>query len=211
VNEQIDIAVIRARVAAATPGPWVRGIARDDDGWAVLANDGDDEVCTQPPSRVIDPYSPADADLIAHAPADIAALCDEVERLRAELDDARNVALGAVEDCAGLRASLEEISEASIDLIAAGDKLRASNERLRNVVELDEAIYLDLARAAGFDHEPPSDARQCIAVVKAMATERDALRAVIAGRTTTPTGAEVDAHPGAFLWMRCSRLKVYGL
>jgi hypothetical protein len=61
VNEQIDIAAIRARVAAATPGPWVRGIARDDDGWAVLANgdDGDDKVCVQPSSRVIDPYSPA--------------------------------------------------------------------------------------------------------------------------------------------------------
>ena len=137
MSDRIDIAVIRARVAAATPGPWVRGIARDGDGWAVLANDGDDKVCVQPSSRVIDPYSPADADLIAHAPADIAALCAEVERLR------------------------------------------VSNGILRSTVETDEAIYLALALAAGFDHEPPSDARACIATMQAMATERDALRAEV--------------------------------
>ena len=92
-----------------------------------------------------------------------------------------------------------------IDIAALCDeveRLRASNERLRHVVGLDEAIYMDLARSAGFDHEPPSDARQCIAAVHALAAERDALRAIIAGRTTAPTAAEVAAHDAAGGWWR---------
>lgn len=205
MSDRIDIAAIRARLAAATPGPWeqwkghldvmahvfdnterscggerVCGVdsfrANDDDPDPDLTGCGcEDEGCATRYPRLH-----ADADLIARAPTDIAALCDEVERLR------------------------------------------ASNERLRHVVGLDEAIYMDLARSAGFDHEPPSDARQCIAAVHALAAERDALRAdviryadgvasaergiaaqdeeiatlreIIAGRTTPPTDAEIEAH-----------------
>lgn len=33
----------------------------------------------------------------------------------------------------------------------------------------------------------------------------NAANAIIAGRTTAPTGAEADDHPGAFLWMRMDR------
>lgn len=66
-----------------------------------------------------------------------------------------------------------------IDLAALCDemeRLRVSNGILRAQVEIDESIYNAIAIAAGFDHEPPSDARACIAAVQAMATERDALR-----------------------------------
>lgn len=77
----MDLAPIKARLKAATPGGWRRGkgigLARTDTiyggdrggnvvAWGV-GNDGD-------------------ADLIASAPADIAALVAEVERLVAERD-----------------------------------------------------------------------------------------------------------------------------
>jgi hypothetical protein len=58
------IQAIRARLKAATPGPW----------------DG----LTLSPTF-------ANMDLLAHAPDDLEALCDEVERLQAAIDDALNM------------------------------------------------------------------------------------------------------------------------
>ena len=63
------IAEIRARLDAATPGPW---LVRN--GWVDLNNLHGDVIPVG--------HNDADADLIAHAPADIAWLLDEVERLR---------------------------------------------------------------------------------------------------------------------------------
>lgn len=60
----VDIEQIEARFAAVTPGPW----------------------------EVI-PYSRPNAEFIAHAPADIAALIAEVRRLRGEVEDWRETAL----------------------------------------------------------------------------------------------------------------------
>lgn len=159
MTEKIDLAAIRARLAAATPGPWHTVDVRCDD-----AKPNEVGVCalTDPRSfqkpdgtwhgcfvaRGMDgPTRDANATLIAEAPAYLAALCDEVERLR------------------------------------------ESSARLRTAVEHGESVYHEIARAAGFDHEPPSDERACIAAVKALRAERDALRAIIAGRTTPPTGA----------------------
>lgn len=66
---------IRARLDAATPGPWEEG--GFDRPWSVTAG-----------RFVLDERSSAtrqaDADLIAHAPADIAWLLDELERCREE-------------------------------------------------------------------------------------------------------------------------------
>lgn len=69
------LAEIRARLDAATPGPWVYP---EDDLTRIQASDG---VSVAVITRRID-----DADLIAHAPADIAWLLDEVEQLRESLD-----------------------------------------------------------------------------------------------------------------------------
>ena len=130
----------------------------------------------------------------AQASADLHSCIEEVERLRIdkgllgnEIDDARM-------EVKRLRAENDEIRAAAEELIAAGDKMRESNVLLRDAVEHDETVYMEIARAAGFDHEPPSDERVCVEAVKAMRVERDELRAIIAGRETAPTDAEIEAH-----------------
>jgi len=71
--EPLDLDAIRARLAAATPGPWTA----HPDGlvWSDLPGD--------PVSGSVEQ---ANAELIAHARQDIPALLAEVERLRAQLD-----------------------------------------------------------------------------------------------------------------------------
>ena len=71
-----DLAAIRARLAAATPGPWLR---YGDGTYEVYVDADQDDL----PSVTHGSDRPEDADLIAHAPTDLAALCDEVEWLRA--------------------------------------------------------------------------------------------------------------------------------
>ena len=90
----LDLDAIKARLAAATPGPWtshgweVDGADDEPAGERLIVADaktvvglsyydGDHITC----SRV-------DADIIANAPTDIAALVAEVERLRKIFDDA---------------------------------------------------------------------------------------------------------------------------
>jgi hypothetical protein len=72
----IDIEAITARLSEATSGPWHRHGADVHGGVGVLftGNDGSSEVRQQ---------ADADAEFVAHAPADIAALLDEIARLRA--------------------------------------------------------------------------------------------------------------------------------
>jgi hypothetical protein len=78
----LDLEPIKARLSAATPGPWKRYYAGIDlDGeemWYVGHNGG--TVTIDGVAGDI-PYTP-DAEFIAHAPSDIAALVAEVERLR---------------------------------------------------------------------------------------------------------------------------------
>lgn len=80
----IDLDAIRERLEAATPGPWTTGGIFDPRGpnpkqsvWGPTAPGMQSGVL------VVDRAPKADATLIAHAPADIAALLAEVERLRA--------------------------------------------------------------------------------------------------------------------------------
>lgn len=87
-----DLDAVKARLAKATPGPWEWSVrpkrhilvhrfsARGF--FTVLETQGDVEAdypCAKD----------ADRDLIEHAPADLAALVAEVERLRAEVERAR--------------------------------------------------------------------------------------------------------------------------
>lgn len=80
-----ELAAIRARLAAATEGPWKVSY------FGIGARDGFDDViapgpvdCMEYCSSGISTVEATDADweLIAHAPTDLAELCDEVERLR---------------------------------------------------------------------------------------------------------------------------------
>jgi hypothetical protein len=78
----INLDAIKARLAAATPGPW--RVSRQN----IDERPGTSEVCDLVNDCwVIVEHNDLgryedDADLIAHAPADIAALLAEVERLR---------------------------------------------------------------------------------------------------------------------------------
>ncbi len=78
---------IKARLQAATPVDWVveeRGAAGRGNAWAITA-EGYGTLAT---IRCY-PGNGDDALLMAHAPADLAYLLAEIERLRDELHDAR--------------------------------------------------------------------------------------------------------------------------
>lgn len=71
---------IRARLDAATPGPWHK---HDDEPWVTNS--------ATPPMRIIATGlrgQRENADLIAHAPADIAWLLDELQMAYADVDEA---------------------------------------------------------------------------------------------------------------------------
>ena len=83
----LDLEPIRKRLETATPGPWrvdeVTGDAGDCPDGEVISRgiDGPGGVGLNTGVE-FQMYSPEDAQFIAHAPADIAALLGEVERLR---------------------------------------------------------------------------------------------------------------------------------
>lgn len=77
----LDLQLIKARLAAATPGPWKVEPAESAEG-SFIATMG--PIFIMPPTQHLARYAD-DADLIAHAPTDIAALVAEVERLRAAI------------------------------------------------------------------------------------------------------------------------------
>lgn len=81
----LDLDPIKARLNAATPGPW-----KQRDGWKQTIMTTNKTFRYPPdypsdyPSEHLIPYQDSDGDFIAHAPTDIAALIEEVERVRAE-------------------------------------------------------------------------------------------------------------------------------
>ena len=77
----LDLDPIKARLAAATPGRWIWSRV---EVWGRVAKIHDIHILPNLASLSSTQQDEADADLIAHAPADLAALVDEVERLRAE-------------------------------------------------------------------------------------------------------------------------------
>ena len=87
-----DIEAIKGRLTAATPGPW-----RRDGNHRAKVRGGDGDTLTRVvPESSDEPWSltdEANADLIAHAPGDIAALIAEVERLR-EVNDGYLLEMG---------------------------------------------------------------------------------------------------------------------
>jgi hypothetical protein len=92
----IDIDAIRARLVAATPGPWyvdesLRGVEAQTHGY---------------PVEIVGWTGLADAMLIAHAPGDIAALVAEVERLRAWAEEAAKAENANADDAVRERAAV---------------------------------------------------------------------------------------------------------
>lgn len=93
----LDLAAIRARAQAATPGPWVR------QEWPPTQIDVADGVLIYDDNNLKD----ADAAFIAHARQDIPALCDRVEALERMLS--HTGILRAQEEHNALRARVEEL------------------------------------------------------------------------------------------------------
>lgn len=81
----LDLASIKARLAVATDGPWRVQGGVTADGFVCadtcLVDGGDGESVIWQGENGIE-ATPGDADFIANAPSDLAALIGEVERLR---------------------------------------------------------------------------------------------------------------------------------
>ena len=113
----IDLDAIKARLAAATPGPWRHGPETD----AKVGNVVDFGPPPTAPFAVLycadtrDARAQRlhDADLIAHAPTDIAALIAEVEALRSESLTMRQ---WAEEAAAAENANAQELREARAEV-----------------------------------------------------------------------------------------------
>jgi hypothetical protein len=83
----LDLAAIRERADAATPGPWAEpewSANPGDEGWWILYGRAGTEEYAVGLTVSYNPRAEADARFAAHARADVDALLAEVERLRGE-------------------------------------------------------------------------------------------------------------------------------
>ena len=103
----LDLDPIRARLAAATPGPWHawdRGIGSEVHvGAECVSETTQYERCRDLNDGFRETFAEADAALIANAPADLAALLAEVERLREAVQRVREMHYPAYNDVAHTR------------------------------------------------------------------------------------------------------------
>ena len=172
MKDEVNLDPIKARLAAATPGPWgIQGAQSDYEivgpgpsvgGWTqgpfVL------EFSTWPSPRAL---KWKDAELIAHAPSDLAALVAEVERLRARAENAEDKATRFDLDRAGIEARERD----AVELV----ELRAEVVRLRARAEKAEANYAFMVERAVNQHL--DGYRELGARAAAAENERDELRA----------------------------------
>lgn len=156
--------------------------------------------------RMDDPFAPVSA-------ADLAALCDEVERLTEEnrtRGDAATKALDAIAKLCGcpqwdypgqVVRDVGAVTTERDALRAEVERLRAENARLSQLLNdaRNDAVLLadeNTDLRSGVD-TVAGDNADLTAENEALAAERDALREIIAGRTTPPTDAEIEAHAKA--------------
>lgn len=123
---------IRARWAATTPGPWD---ARDTLGGAFRIIAADLTVCEVLDSD--DGTAAADAIAIGHAPADVAHLLGEVERLEALFQQTHGVHHSWVAEGQRLRGEVERLrsglEDLETDAMAREDPVIA--KRIRRLLE----------------------------------------------------------------------------
>lgn len=101
-----DLDAIKARLAAATPGPW-RHL-----GQGYIVHPGTEyDGCGVPDRSTRIPLRDADADLIAHAPDDLAALLAELRATTADLAIAVEVARERGEEVTDLRGGIEALRD----------------------------------------------------------------------------------------------------
>ena len=138
----LDLEAIRARLAAATPGPWAwdsRGDKASDiqvgvaaDRWGIqlegFIEDGADAVYIGGIAKDIE--GPQNAAFIAHAPADVRALIGEVESLRLQLHNTQTRMKEAQEQVEHLHTELDQCHQGAELIrqawVADADALRAA-------------------------------------------------------------------------------------
>lgn len=112
IPEQLE--QIRARLEAATPGPW-REFAESGDFWIERADADGNPIGPGVCSNSASFYNQADCVLVEHAPADIACLLDEVRRLYAVIDqsisDVQGISNLAGDDVPGLREMIHHLAD----------------------------------------------------------------------------------------------------
>ena len=101
------LAEIRVRERAASKGPWWTDRLAESDGSESIGVDaGDDHWIV--PCQDLDP---ADAEFIAHARADVPALLDEVDGLRAQRERRRTRLVALQNDALNIRGALSPMGE----------------------------------------------------------------------------------------------------
>lgn len=155
---------IRARLAAATPGEWY---AQDNN--IVLRRKG------LAIASFTTGYgqSQKDAEFAAHAPADIAALLREVERLEDECDTWKEDSK-IIGDVA---ANSERVELEIIAITAENARLRDKVEELKHKDDVWRKVY---DGAAAERDEARAEARQWANTAQEMLQERDAIEAQLA-------------------------------
>jgi hypothetical protein len=153
MSERLD--EIKARLAAATPGPWRWSDTPIGEGATLRSPSVEDEtVESWERAHIIDDGSAGgeyssmlkapDADLIAHAPADLAFLLEEVETAHA-VERGLSQLLAAVAGWLGLDTS-EEPCEPAEELREAIERLRTDAVRWRAVRDKLDVVSAGPAR-----------------------------------------------------------------
>ena len=155
-KQNIDIEAIKTRANAATPGPWTSGgCARriNKELKSVYVTVGANEMVR----NICHGSNENDADFIAHAPEDVAALLAEIERLTAELDTTNR--------------RYNEINRYNVSCTKQCDKLLLENtdlkERLSSSIAECNALREDFTKYAKGGTTDPSpycaNKAECIA------------------------------------------------
>jgi hypothetical protein len=135
MTKPTDLDTVLARLAAATPGPWYRMVTYSPDGAEVPTR----TVLTAAPSHddykafIADAYREADADLITHAPGDLAALAARVAALEAE--NAAQRAILADPRVASALAEIQADEDAAVDHITDSPHRAALIARLTEIAD----------------------------------------------------------------------------
>jgi hypothetical protein len=130
MSEHIDLAAIKARCEAATPGPW-----RNFGDW-MIHTELDVEKRGIPGDKLVDTVRKENAEFIAHAREDVPKLIEENERLRDKIGQ-----LTYDSQCEAERLNRLFLSEHDIAgaLQEKADRLEAENERLHKTIRQIEA------------------------------------------------------------------------
>lgn len=156
----INLNPIKARLAAATPGPWraTQFGVLGDCFWGVKAECGDEvlphdfnHVC----SMEFSPFDDAqpNAEFVAHAKQDVAVLISEVERLRADKDEWQSDRLEYARQVIDLERKVEDLEYANIHLrnttairVAAPPSVITKRdeevERLKAAIKAHREVYV---------------------------------------------------------------------